>query len=891
MNLFGCIAMILAQANAELPSWSFASDEARHAWTPNAQIVNVRVEHGALACDTIASDPFFTCAGLSIDATARQCVVVRLRADKPGVGELFWTDLDSGPSGGFDWRKATRFSVQGAGQWENIVIFPFWQQEGVVRKLRLDLYGNAHFAIDSLRVVPWGDVGKINGAASEWTFDSDAAWRIVPESTTRAIPISLPAAGKSWVVARIKSDREGAASIFWGMHESRGTVHEDFSLRGDGLSHYYNIETGAHPEWKGTLAVVGVRLPEGATIESLALANVPGGPAECAVEYFGAESGLNRAGAMCRVLLQLMNRGGSTVDALSAALQLPEGWKYAEGSGAVQTLSALAGGERTTLAWTVFPSSPGDHPITAAIAGHHAPPAQTATISITPALGLPKADYVPAPQPVRPILDVMAYYFPGWDTPEKWDPIRHVAPIRRPLLGYYDEGKAEVVDWQIKWAVEHGITGFLVDWYWNKGDRMLEHWFGAYRNARYRDQLKVAIMWANHWPAGQHSPEDWRKVTQHWLEHYFTLPGYYRIDGKPAVFIWDTAHVRSDLGGSNAVRAVFEESQKAAQAKGFPGILYVAIGNEISTDIAATLAREGYSAYTRYHEWGSVRDEAEARSLSPLSYDTVVQSATAAWARQNAARGGLTYYPTVDTGWDNRPWEGSRAYRITGRTPALFKQLLQQAKEFCAAEHAPMVVIGPLNEWGEGSYIEPCTEFGFAMYDRIREVFGTGDPALWPANIAPADVGLGPYDFPTQTGPPRWTFDSGLEGWSAHMNVVDMRNENGALRFRTISSDPALTISSVSFPANEATQCTITMRFTGTLPPHASGQLYWGTDGAAPSETTSARFFLEHDGQSHSYTIDLSKKTLWRGTVTALRLDPCETAGIDVAIDEVRFDP
>lgn len=92
--------------------------------------------------------------------------------------------------------------------------------------------------------------------------------------------------------------------------------------------------------------------------------------------------------------------------------------------------------------------------------------------------------------------------------------MRRTAPIRKPMLGYYDEGNPECVDWQIKWAVENGISCFpgrlvLVC----EGRQSLTHWFEAYRKARYRDYLKVAIMWANHNAPNTHSAEDWRKVT------------------------------------------------------------------------------------------------------------------------------------------------------------------------------------------------------------------------------------------------------------------------------------------------------------------------------------------------------------------------------------------
>ncbi len=84
---------------------------------------------------------------------------------------------------------------------------------------------------------------------------------------------------------------------------------------------------------------------------------------------------------------------------------------------------------------------------------------------------------------------------------------------------------------------------------------------------------------------------------------------------------------------------------------------------------------------------------------------------------------------------------------IQGRTPERFEKLLHEAKSFCKEKSKPILVLGPVNEWGEGSYIEPCTEFGFGMLESIRKVFAKEDPQSWPLNLSPLDVGLGPYDF------------------------------------------------------------------------------------------------------------------------------------------------
>jgi hypothetical protein len=326
------------------------------------------------------------------------------------------------------------------------------------------------------------------------------------------------------------------------------------------------------------------------------------------------------------------------------------------------------------------------------------------------------------------------------------DCIRQVDPGRKPLLGYYDEGNPECVDWQIKWAVENGISCFLVDWYWVRGRQQLTHWFDAYRRARYRDSLKVAIMWANHNPPGTHSAQDWRDVTGHWIDRYFSLPGYYRINSRPVVFIWNPQGIRNDLGGSEAVRKAFDEAQARARQAGFGGITLVALGPDFSESHLRALREEGYSGVTTYHEWGAGIDGQVNRKL--FSYEDVVRQSPEAWERKNKAADGLVYYPLVDTGWDSRPWHGYRAMVIQGRTPLLFEDLLRRAKAFCQENGKGILILGPVNEWGEGSYIEPCTEFGFGMLEAVRRTLATGPSSAGPINISPADVSLGPYEFP-----------------------------------------------------------------------------------------------------------------------------------------------
>ena len=107
------------------------------------------------------------------------------------------------------------------------------------------------------------------------------------------------------------------------------------------------------------------------------------------------------------------------------------------------------------------------------------------------------------------------------------------------MLGWYREGSPEVADWQIKWAVEHGITFFAYDWYWSKGSRQLEHALhDGYFQARYRHLLKFCLLWANHNPPGTSSLEDCLAVTHYWITNYFRRPEHLTAAGKPVVIIF-----------------------------------------------------------------------------------------------------------------------------------------------------------------------------------------------------------------------------------------------------------------------------------------------------------------------------------------------------------------
>jgi hypothetical protein len=878
------------------------------AWIPNADIRPATKELASWEFQTVGSDPFFLSDGIEFAATPWQYLLLEVKADRSGAAEIFWTGDTTGRYGGLSETKKTRFRIAGGDTWQTISIFPFWQTEGFIRKMRFDFYGGARFQIASLRIMDWGS-GRPPVAG---TYQVDLrkelpGWQVHPGADDfMSPPLNLAVSNRSWVTLEIKSAKGATGSVLWACGEVRGLESEDFEIIGDGQMHTYNILLGGIPSWRDPIVAIGLRLPkevrgEGFAVGDLKLAESPSGPPWLEVPYFGFENGINRLGQPCRILARIRNRGGSAAQSIrvtakpdhsvsQASLTFVQGDRpQASAQGAIE-IPRLEPGEQTELVWTVSPKGSDDLRLTlqANQPGEEPAPLGSCALHIDPAIETPQKEYVPEVHPVHTDLDVCMYYFPGWDSTSKWDCIRRLAPIRKPLLGYYDESNPECVDWQIKWAAENGIRCFLVDWYWNQGSQALTHWIKAYQKARYRDHLKIALMWANHNPPGSHSPADWEAVTREWIDHYFPLQTYYRIDGKPAVFLWDPSLIRHDLGGTEAVRKAFDHSQDMARAAGFPGITFIAMERHNTRQEAVDLLAEGYAGATNYHEWGTAIDS--ALSLKRLRYKEVVHTVPEAWARHDETCGKLCYYPLVDTGWDSRPWHGDKSLVIEGRTTGLFGELLEEAKRYCLARNKPLVVLGPANEWGEGSYIEPCTEFGFAMYEQVRRVFGKGDPAAWPVNLGPADVGLGSYDFKQVPPVTRWTFESGLDGWSAMMNIGDLRVEEGFLKFKTSSPDAALMTATPGLSAGLASRAVLRMRIVGAISAGSIAQLFWSPEGSVMNEATSVRVPLSADGEAHDYRFNLAANPRWKGSIATLRLDPCETQDVEILVDELRFE-
>lgn len=347
--------------------------------------------------------------------------------------------------------------------------------------------------------------------------------------------------------------------------------------------------------------------------------------------------------------------------------------------------------------------------------------------------------YVPTPSPASNgdyLIGVQ--HFMGWKEGHQqgWDKITKYAD-RKPKLGWYDEGNPEVTDWHLKWMADNGIDFFFTTWFRNAGGSgqpiktpYLDHGYDAYFNAQYKNYVKFAILYENNnvtrGVSGQSDFVD--NVFGYWLEHYLKNPNYLKIDSKPLIGIYNSANLKSQLGGTDAnVKAAFDAIRQAAVDAGFAGLIIVAEDRNPTSGEITSYKNQGYDHYYAY--------------VGPTTSSGLTSN-------KSAGAGILDDIPSPAMGWADEPWYGTTS---DTRLPAsTFQSLLQFTKDTLMPSYSSgsisrkMILLDNWNEYGEGHYIDPAEEVGFGYVNAIKNVFYPSAPT--PDNATPQSVGLGPYD-------------------------------------------------------------------------------------------------------------------------------------------------
>lgn len=458
------------------------------------------------------------------------------------------------------------------------------------------------------------------------------------------------------------------------------------------------------------------------------------------VQFLGDQA-MTRVGRPFTVLTSVSNPSKNTANVVGKLMPC-DGIRI---NGAAERAIKLAPGEEVTLRWRLMADKPLFEELKFELSkGDDVLAAARLPIRFLPAMQQTKLDYIPEPRPIpkNKKLLVGAHYFPGWenDRPEMWSQLKK-HPERTPALGFYDQGNPEVADWETKWAVEHGVDFFIYCWYRTSQGGPVEQMLGSALEARYksrfRNQMKFTIMWENQnkGKAGVANEDDlMNNLLPFWMTNYFKRSDYLVVDNKPVLFIYRPEFLVNDLGSVEKVRSAFDKMRQACRNAGFDGLWLLGEYRGLDAKHLELMKSLGLD-YSFAYCWHVANSPSPQEAIDAQMNDI----------RTTQELGILPHVVTVSQAWSGWKDEGS----IWKIPPTEFETLLRQAKAF--VEKLPtdqlsgrMLLLDNWNEWGEGHYLLPYTEYGFGYLDAIRKVFSNVSGRH--TDFIPEDIGLGPYD-------------------------------------------------------------------------------------------------------------------------------------------------
>ena len=379
------------------------------------------------------------------------------------------------------------------------------------------------------------------------------------------------------------------------------------------------------------------------------------------------------------------------------------------------------------------------------------------------AVALPRIDVAttaaPDSHPAASDYTVAMWYFAAWEPEYNWDGWQQVAeraPWRIPLLydsadaaerfngiQFYRSSNRRVLDWHVHWMREHAVNLMLWDWYPGIspdgsfdptffGNRALEVGFlgkeklggPPVRTNRFADTMRFAVMWTNHEP--YHKPG--KGLAEYLVDQFLMQPNYYRMDGRPLVPLWSPRDLVAGAGGTAQARAALDHLRACARSRGLPEIYVAAVTGATTREQMAELGIDGAMGYNvltaggASDEYRRLGERVIADRLEDFSTQTV-SGHEETWSRMAEAFGRDYLLATCPMqNWE--PTFRPTSYIMVNNTPDAYRDLLRKSKEFVERRGLrKFVTIEAWNEWLEGSYVEPSTQWGLAYLDAIRDVF------------------------------------------------------------------------------------------------------------------------------------------------------------------------
>lgn len=292
-----------------------------------------------------------------------------------------------------------------------------------------------------------------------------------------------------------------------------------------------------------------------------------------------------------------------------------------------------------------------------------------------------------------------------------WDTISPYSDKRKPYLGYYSEGSAEVSDWENKWLIEHGVDYEIYPFvrqadsagYPIKDARRSEALMDGYFKSKYSNLIDFAIMYSGVSADNLSGLDDFiNNVLPYWVEYYFKDSRYKVIGNKPILYLYGFSTLVSVLGSNENTLSAISALNEAVKELGYDGVIIAASG--MSDELSAVFP----DIYRWRYDWAT--DNADYHIACIKSEDESTYN----------------HVTTISQGYDTTPWRNSNRGMICPEEyDEICKYVLDrtEALKKTKPESAELITLDCWNEYGEGHYIAPSTLSGFDYLDCIKRNF------------------------------------------------------------------------------------------------------------------------------------------------------------------------
>ncbi len=310
---------------------------------------------------------------------------------------------------------------------------------------------------------------------------------------------------------------------------------------------------------------------------------------------------------------------------------------------------------------------------------------------------------------------VGVYYYPwhgGGDFHGRKYLREYLVPAQLPVLGEYDDTGAGVIEQHFEWFDYAGINLLVSSW-WGPNtmtDNTMRNRVMANPNIK---NLKIALFYESTSLLTDKNISDdkWNDVSrvadhiQHMATYFFGHPNYFKIDGRPVLFIYLTRAME----GRGILGETIQIMREQASLAGFD--IYIVgdhvFGNPPSTPGEMALL----DAVTNYDVYGSSggRNVLYATQTGVDNY----YAKQAEW-KLLAEQAGVRFIPAASPGYNDNGVRQEALHQPLSRKlseddefGSLFRANLKGAQSLTDSVIGNLFMINSWNEWHEDSQIEP----------------------------------------------------------------------------------------------------------------------------------------------------------------------------------------